>query len=337
MCLGLSLALTGCGANETKEAVEEVEEVDTSMDVVCEVYENVLFQIDPIEDAKTFPIMKYNYTLVELSNDEIPELLISKLNTNGIEDILVYSVNLEDEKAVAYEDHLQQGVAGTGGYRGALMYSQEERKLQAREFSAGTGDYSISEIHIVEEALQKEVVEEGNLGKTDASEIPDSYDEIEWNDAMDLTSLYELKGEEISEEDLKTKKADIMEARKSKAVEAGYQVVTGELMSVNSNELLKIQGTSDPNPGVVYPSSFTILKYDAPVEVEAGNGGMSGPDDSRYFKQQSQLLNIENVWIPESSFGKNVTLAFKKEDTWWPSDTSLPLGEPTTSNVVLLQ
>ena len=39
----------------------------------------------------------------------------------------------------------------------------------------------------------------------------------------------------------------------------------------------------------------------------------------------------------EQYIGQSLTVSIDADDTWWPSDTSLPMGQPRTSDVNVLQ
>ena len=49
------------------------------------------------------------------------------------------------------------------------------------------------------------------------------------------------------------------------------------------------------------------------------------------------MIDVTYAQGLESYDGQHVTFSIDPNNTWWPSDTSLPLGQPRTDDVHILQ
>ena len=49
------------------------------------------------------------------------------------------------------------------------------------------------------------------------------------------------------------------------------------------------------------------------------------------------MIDITQAAGLEQYDGQHIVFSIDPDETWWPSDTSLPLGEPSTDNVHVLE
>lgn len=108
-------------------------------------------------------------------------------------------------------------------------------------------------------------------------------------------------------------------------IEDGMILLEGVINHMTYDEVLKAQGYPDPNPGSsIYEPYFTMFTLSKPQDITLRS---SGGDVYAGAPKMISLLNFSQI---KKYDGKTVILAIDPhpEGTSWPSDTSLPLGEP---------
>lgn len=124
-----------------------------------------------------------------------------------------------------------------------------------------------------------------------------------------------------------------------KAFADGYQVFEGTLQVLSSDELASLQGV-DPKAVGSIEGTYAVLVFDAQIQVS----GMSG-DGSGSRRQGATMLSVAEVTQYASKGdldswkaydGQHIAIGAKAEDVWFPSDVSLPVGEPRTTNAIVL-
>ena len=111
-------------------------------------------------------------------------------------------------------------------------------------------------------------------------------------------------------------------------------VFQGSIKKVSHKGLLKMQGLKkSPNPTdyeYYKNTKFYIIKLKPAKKMKLQSvDGMS--------KRKVKLVNVTYVAGLDKYIGKNCIFSISGKDTWWPSDTSLPLGEPSTKNLHIYQ
>ena len=111
-------------------------------------------------------------------------------------------------------------------------------------------------------------------------------------------------------------------------------VLLGTVNTYSGAELLDLQGAQDPNPGQWSETgkTFRVIVLDPGQTVTARNGDGQGSHAG-----EAMLIDVTNSQGLEQYNGQSVTFSIDPNDTWWPSDTSLPLGQPRTDDVHILR
>ena len=280
----------------------------------------------------------YKYALTEMNGDGIPELLFGADDGNGLLNVQVFSADGSGNPFIAPSKVLLDGVAAGGGTRASIMGSKTGNGIIQVLGSASNPQWYCNRM-----VLQgSELVESENCDFTfgDSTPVLDGDGaELQWLDVSDRSALQKLAGPAGTagtKQPAGGKSAD----QKAKAIAAakaqGKQVFEGTIRILNHAELTGLQGISDPNPD--YSGNFKYEKYAILVLDETQTvTGMSG-DGSGMQTGSAKLLcvgayypGVDSVdttpeWVPYN--GKRVVVAGTAEDVGWPSDTSLPLGEP---------
>lgn len=280
----------------------------------------------------------YKYALTEMNGDGIPELLFGADDGNGLLSVQVFSADGSGNPFIAPSKVLLDGVASGGGTRASIMGSKAENGIIQVLGSASNPQWYCNRM-----VLQgSELVESENCDFTFGESTPvlgGDGAELQWLDVSDRSALQKLAGPAGAagaKQPAGGKSAD----QKAKAIAAakaqGKQVFEGTIRILSHSELTGLQGISDPNPD--YSGNFKYEKYAILVLDETQTvTGMSG-DGSGMQTDSAKLLcvgvyypGVDSVdttpeWVPYN--GKRVVVAGTAEDVGWPSDTSLPLGEP---------
>jgi len=124
--------------------------------------------------------------------------------------------------------------------------------------------------------------------------------------------------------------------RSAPAEQFGLVLLTGTVRELDDRGIAALQGIGNPNPPSDDLVMHAVLELDEPVILAALSGGGSAPREG-----ETRLILIERD-TSELTWGsyqdKHVTAAIDPAMLMWPSDTSLPLGEPSvaTAGVVVV-
>lgn len=379
IALALSLFLfmplcSGCsnqnGANT--EAVNSAKKVNVINAKVAALYKKVLANADKynlneadseIDTSKS----KYSYALVNMSDRDIPELILRK-NYKYVSRSKVFAANKDYSDVVSSNDLICDGVGDIGGFRASLSQYADSNSLSYVEWSSGTGDteaYKVTMNIADSNPLKKEKYWSGiitdlpkqntkniNFVSTDDTTLLDNLAKTEDNTYKKSVSN---KGGDSDSEDKDSKKSGENASKKAdskksasgesldskiKAEKAsGRQVVSGTVKVLSYNQVLEAQNIQDPNPGSSDPNqTFMILILDNKTSVTLPHSGDMGnpphPSDATMmaFDDGSQAKQIMEKYV-----NKKVYVSFIVNDGFFPSDTGLPLGEPHLCNLKVIE
>ena len=109
-------------------------------------------------------------------------------------------------------------------------------------------------------------------------------------------------------------------------------VLTGTVGTYTYDEVLALQGISDPNPG--YSSTknkpIRLIVLDSPQTITANNA------DGELRSGTANIIDVSYADNIEQYSGQHITFSIDPHMTGWPSDASLPLGEPSTRDIHIL-
>lgn len=280
----------------------------------------------------------YKYALTEMNGDGIPELLFGADDGNSLLNVQVFSADGSENPFKAPSNVLLDGVAAGGGTRASIMGSKAGNGIIQVLGSASNPQWYCNRM-----VLQgSELVKSENCDFTfgDSTPVLDGDGaELQWLDVSDRSALQKLAGPAGAagaKQPARGKSAD----QKAKAIAAakaqGKQVFEGTIRIMNHAELVGFQGVPEPNPdysGTFKYEKYAILVFDGPQTVTGMSGDGSGEQtgSAKLLCVGAYYPGIDSVdttpeWVPYN--GKRVVVAGTAEDVGWPSDASLPLGEP---------
>lgn len=280
----------------------------------------------------------YKYALTEMNGDGIPELLFGADDGNGLLNVQVFSADGSENPFKAPSNVLLDGVAAGGGTRASIMGSKAGNGIIQALGSASNPQWYCNRMVLQGSELVKSENCDFTFGES-APVLDGDGAELQWLDVSDRSALQKLAGPAGaagSKQPAGGKSAD----QKAKAIAAakaqGKQVFEGTIRIMNHAELVGFQGVSDPNPdysGTFKYEKYAILVFDRTQTVTGMSGDGSGTQtgSAKLLCVGAYYPGVDSVdttpeWVPYN--GKRVVVAGTAEEVGWPSDTSLPLGEP---------
>lgn len=264
-------------------------------------------------------IKGYEYTIVKLKDYKVPVLLVGRHVAGGITEIKVAYY----DGGINYVDgDMTIGVASHGGFRGDLAADKNGDGFLLTSISSGTGDGSVEKYTIDDGKLSSE-----EIAEVKQDNIPEDtkklYEKINWYNTYDLSLLMKKVNPGVM------RSKAIIDNKLEDAKKSGSQIFEGTLKILDREQLLEEQGEKDPNPGTGKDyEKYAVLVLNKPEEATFKN--ISGEDYSKEVKMISLGDSLSGS-LPdglETLNGKKVIIATNSDDGSWPTDTSLPLGEP---------
>lgn len=341
----LALSLGACKSQD-KETKKEVK-VESLDERIAKAYKQVLDKADKYDyQDEGQEAREYEYAIVKMDGEKIPQLLLSK--NSDLRYVKVFSYNEKEEKPIECSESIVYGAAGVGGFRGDIMSRSDYKGLEYIETSSGTGDTSVENISIENGQLKRETKWEGRY---DQMPEDDSTQEIVWSKINDKSQLEKIAGKEITSDGESTSKDRIQAKERDKESKstagsnkekvqamireerkAGRLVLDGKIRILTYMQVLEVQGIDDPNPEHSNPNEeYIIFILAKPQKITArSSGGM-----------HMTTRQVKVMCLPDSDYvrkydGKNVTISVDLDETMFPSDVGLPLGEPMSASFKIL-
>ncbi len=332
--IAITLTFASCGQKieEPKKEKSPLEKAALFYEEQIKGYENIDFAIDDIGEEPTYD---YEYAFLYMNDDEIPELLINKINKSyGLAYSKIFYYDKENDKLLSPTETITTGVAGAGGFRGGIAASNKKNGILLNQGSSGTGLFEIIRINLeIKEdgtaALKDKKIKEYMLGDKNVSDGESA--EIVWYKIDDLSPIESLKSgklevnkkqEEQSKEQETEKNVEPKKETKETAVAKvdNNTVFQGTLRYLSDNEILKFQKTEDTYD-ICTGEKMAVLVFDNKIKLTALSSGGSGPREG-----EAQMIVLEDFKNASKCDGKKIKVKIK--DLIWPSDVSVPIGEP---------
>lgn len=117
-------------------------------------------------------------------------------------------------------------------------------------------------------------------------------------------------------------------------------VLTGTVGTYDYDGIITLQGQPDPNAPYYDESdleynrsmTFRVIVLDMPQTLSLQSGDYSGD----YSSHEALMICINYADGMNQYEGQHITFSIDPANTWWPSDTSLPLGQPGTTDIHIL-
>lgn len=277
-----------------------------------------------------------SYALVNVLGFETPVLL---LRAGGPDDA---SVAIDGVRVLAYAhdgiwpteigQSLTRGLGGFGEHKGLLRASVAGDGLLYTEEDLGTGEVRHYRMTFIRHASQR-IVSVGMADEPFAGGelVEREAREIKWYSIDDLSLLDKLARGELGND---VEKID----RVAQAQDAGLTVLEGTLRVLEASELLEMQGMRDMAEWLDDGLTYVVLELDEETELTVTAG-----DNSGLVEGSASMIALKPVTSPGWTVndwgdnGAHARVAINPRMTWWPSDVSLPINQPRSSDYLVLE
>lgn len=327
LILALPLTMGAAGTEPTEEPAAE----DPAVQAALEQYRTIAAQADTYQyDPYGFavPTGNYQYALVRLTPDDaVPTLLLSQETEDYTCYVRLFRYDPETDTVQAPEEPLTEVTAQEGGERIGLSMSGDGNGLHTQSLMAMTGEFTIFRITIDEDGQLK--TEEAWSGRIDAVPEDITSTKIEWYDIEDAEALESWTPEEATG----PADGDVPEDTGPLPEDGDRLVLQGTLNEYSYDETVALQGQPDPNAQYTdHSQTFWLIVLDEPQTLELW--AFDGP--GYYRSGDVALIGLTDPTGLEQYAGQHVTFSIDPAVTLWPSDSSMPLGQPRTSDVHIL-
>ena len=317
------------GEPEESGLQEEQKEPDPIGEAL-EQYRIIIGQADSYEYNTAISDLEavgYRYALVQMQPDDlVPTLLLEMESDTFINYVRIFQYDPDTKTVRQPAETVCEGTASVGGYRGGLTMAGNEGGMISTEWSSGTGETSISRVTLDGDSLNRDILWTGLF-----DQIPDSITRIgiEWHEIGDLSAL----------EGWTAPDSGAAEPSESSAlpIDGDRIVLTGTVGTFDYDDIVALQGEPDPNgsdeSSVEYSRSQTyrVIVLDTPqtLYLESFIG------DAPYYKEVL-LIRLDGIDGMEQYEGRHITFSIDPDNAWWPTDTSLPFGQPYIGDIHIL-
>lgn len=278
------------------------------------------------------PTGVYRYALCRLNaEDDFPSIVLEQQAETLEYHMLVYRWNEETGEAARVAGSADDGET-RGGLRTGLSQMADGDGLRHTVVYSATGETVITRFTQNEqEPRALSFVDEWTGAFTDP--IPESLDfyELVWYDVSDLSGLESWSWPPAAPSGDSVPQDVPSSASSAAPAQDGDRIVfTGTIDTYTHDEVVALQGQPDPNaPWSDTTATYRLIVLDAPqtMELTSVDGMRSG---------EVRMINVTGAPGLDGLDGQHLTFSIDAASAWWPSDTSLPLGQPGTQDVHVL-
>lgn len=312
----------------------EEDPADQALEQALEQYRLIVSQADSYSYSPypVTPTGSYRYALVQLETDDpVPTLLLSQEGDDYSDRVRLFQYDPDTDQVIQPEESLEE-YSGGGGYASGLSLQGDVMGLRLTEISGGTGSTDITRITLSNGSL---VREKQWSGRMDAIPQELSFIDIPWHDIADTAALDSWTPENGTTQPDGSSDSSADNGTEGELPTDGDRIVfTGTIDTYSYEEVIALQGCPDPNAPWSDPSqTFHLIVLDTPKEMELQSGDPVGAPRSDTVR----VISVAYAEGLEQYDGQHLTFSIDPEATYWPSDTSMPVGQPGTRDVHILE
>ena len=315
---------------EAVEPATEKSPVDEAMEQYSIIISNApSYQYDPYGSGNISG--KYRYAIVWMqSDDNVPTLLLEQETTDYMYYMRAFKYDPDTKTVHQPPESLIEGTARTGGYRGSIALAGDGRGIiEINGSSLGSATYYRAVIK--GDSLVKTVAWEGDIFRTDPNI---STVDIDWHDIGDLSanSRTAETGEAAQSETSAEEAQPAADISNALPVDGNRNVLTGTLGTYSYNEVVSLQGQPDPNAQWANKNqTYRLIVLDTPQTISAKD------IDYDIISNTVSIISVQYADGLDKYMGQHVVFSIDPNSTFWPADTSLPLGAPSTKDINVLE
>lgn len=296
------------------------------------------------EGAGGSDVPTFDYALVAVKPGELPALLLRAMGSDGrwadAAEIVPLTVNDAGDGLSAEISPLWEDISQAEERQKSVMASAYGDGLLVEDMNRSTGEGVVWRRRFEADAIRPEPVCElrGGSDSMAAKVAAEEFVPIPWEpcppSGANLDDLASLKA--LADGTWQSTAVREDKDRSAAAEQFGLILLTGTVRELDDRGIAALQGIENPNPPSDDLVMHAVLELDEPATLTAMSGG--GPDTR---EGETRLILIERD-TSELAWGayqdKHVTVAIDPAMLTWPSDTSLPLGEPSvaTAGIVVV-
>lgn len=269
---------------------------------------------------------QYQYALIEMTGDDIPELLLVAESADYISPVRVFSTS-DDGTLLTSDDTLVSGASSGGGYRARVAGSPEGNQIFQVE---GNASRMVS--------TARGFILEGDRLVTNGVEFQDSMTApsqrlsiITYHPVSDRNAL-ETIGQTSTQADTQV---FTPQPTLGEDPSAGGYTASGTIRVMTAPQLARHQGLEATPNGEDDTYRFAVLIFDSPTMFTAPQAG--NPDGPIQREAKMVLLGEQTPHRSNNTAfdfdGQRATITYLPEECGFPSDASLPLGAPRCGGV----
>lgn len=335
------LSDTSVSSTEQKKEADPKEATTEKNAKLAKLYGQVLDTIHESDFNASSVNGNYSYTLVNMNDEDMPQLAVCTETGAGVAAIKFFSANNDYTNVVTNKELFSIGASAAGGFRGGMNQSRKQSSLLYTTFSAGSGDAetqalttSVKDGKLV---IKKNTIWEGKINnKEEDGSFP--IDFLPVRDRSTLDKLAKTEDGKVKEALLKLFSGEMpqseskanaeqsanpntLEGKKQAAVAAGKTVVTGVVKKFNHDEMVAFQ-KFDPNVLPDMGESYIVLLLENNIDITVHSGDPYGG----YLTKSVNLVGLPEEMAAYD--GQKITIAFTPDDGYWQTDVSLPMYAP---------
>ena len=319
---------SGTAENETESGQDP--QAPDSYDAAIALYGEIISSAPDYTytTADSVPTGHYRYSIFDLQDgDPVPTLLLAQETDTGNWYVRFFQYAPETDSVIQPEESLEEGSSG-GGYHAGLAREADGNGVRLTETYGGSGDTEITRITLADGTLVREPQWSGKF--TEGSEALGLI-EINWTEVSFHGSGQDETAETGGNAKIEAESVSPVgsESQESSA-EDGRIVFTGTVDTYSYEDVIVLQGCPDPNaPWTDSSQTFRLIVLDTPQEMELQSGDPVGSPRSGMVR----LISVAYAEGLEQYDGQHLTFSIDPSNTYWPSDSSMPVGQPATGDV----
>lgn len=320
----------GAGTAENETEPGQDPQASDSYDAAIALYGEIISSAPDYTytTSDSAPTGHYRYSIFDLQDgDPVPTLLLAQETDSGNWYVRFFQYDPEADSVIQPEESLEEGSSG-GGYHAGLAREADGNGVRLTETYGGSGDTEITRITLTDGTLVRETQWSGKF-----TEVPEALGliEINWtevsfhgsgqNETAEIGGNAEIEAEAVPSSGSKSQ---------GNGAEDGRIVFTGTVGTYTYEEVIALQGCPDPNaPWTDSSQTFRLIVLDTPQEMELQSGDPVGSPRSGMVR----LISVAYAEGLEQYDGQHLTFSIDPSNTYWPSDSSMPVGQPATRDV----
>ena len=266
----------------------------------------------------------YRYALVQLQpSDPVQTLLLSKEAVDYSYYVRVFQYDPNTKTIRQPSETIQEK-------KSVLTMMNDGNGLCMHSPPSGAGEILIERITLDGDKLRDEIVYNGHYD----DEIPDEFKatEIEWYSTGDLSVIDSKLNKNETQLQPPATQLQPLTTQAAPLRDGNRIVFTGTINEYSYDEVVALQGVPDPNKGEYTDTNarYTLIVLDKPQVMKLTNGDDIGGLRSNEVRMISTSREFSKY------YGQHLTFSIDPNNTYWPSDTSLPIGQPVTSDIHIL-